>query len=176
MLNANLIFLLPSPDITSLTAEHPGYSAGKGGIKVRPYSKPVCWRTDSECAAQVKGQARKSSRVSEVICLVNHSPVSRRVCDAQEENMSGGASAGSIAASAYKHVGNEAPAVLAFTHVSVFHMHYSRHTAILPPSVPGKDWFHFLFIGFSSQLSLPSLLLLLLPFCRFSIKLRRTQR
>ena len=63
-----------------------------------------------------------------------------------------------ITASAYKHLGNEAPAVLDSNHadLSISPMHYSPHTAILPPSAPGKDWFHFLFICFSSPPSFTS--------------------
>lgn len=78
-----------------------------------------------------------------------------------------------ITASAYKHLGNEAPAVLGSNHtdLSISPMHYSPRTAILPPSAPGKDWFHFLFICFSS----PPSLSLLLPFRSFSIKLRQAR-
>lgn len=56
----------------------------------------------------------------------------------------------SITASAYKQPCNEAPAVPGSNHtdLSISPMHYSPHTAILPPSAPGKDWFHFLFICF----------------------------
>ena len=63
-----------------------------------------------------------------------------------------------ITASAYKHLGNEAPAVLSSNHtdLSISPLHYSPRTAILPPSAPGKDWFHFLFICFSSPPSFPS--------------------
>lgn len=62
-----------------------------------------------------------------------------------------------ITASAYKHLGNEAPAVPGSDHadLSISSMHYSPHTAILPPSAPGKDWFHFLFICFSFPPSVP---------------------
>lgn len=56
-----------------------------------------------------------------------------------------------ITASAYKHLGNEAPAVPGSGHadLSISSMHYSPRTAILPPAAPGKDWFRFLFICFS---------------------------
>lgn len=63
-----------------------------------------------------------------------------------------------ITASAYKHLGNEAPAILGSSHadLSISSMHYSPHTAILPASAPGKDWFQFLFICFSFPPSVPS--------------------
>lgn len=69
-----------------------------------------------------------------------------------------GSKAADITASAYKHLGNEAPAVPGSDHAdpSISSMHYSPHTAILPPSAPGKDWFHFLFICFSFPPSVPS--------------------
>lgn len=80
----------------------------------------------------------------------------------------------SITASAYKRLGNEAAAVPPGSNhadLSISSMHYSLRTAILPPSVAGKDWFRFLFICFSS----PPIRSLLLPFCSFSIKLRRAR-
>lgn len=63
----------------------------------------------------------------------------------------------SITASAYKHRSNEAPAVLGSNHtdLSISSMHYSPHTAILPPRAAGKDWFHFLFICFHPLPSFP---------------------
>lgn len=76
----------------------------------------------------------------------------------------------SITASAYKRCGNEAPGS-DHADLSISCMHYSLHTAILPPCVASKDWFRFLFICFSPS----PIRLLLLPFCSFSIKLRQAR-
>lgn len=82
-----------------------------------------------------------------------------------------------ITASAYKHLGNEAPVVLGSGHadLSISSMYYSPCTAILPPAAPGKDWFRFLFICFSFPSSPFLCSIPRLPFCSFSIKLKQAR-